>query len=116
MEISVWILCHVVVEDDVDSLDIYSSAKDICGDHDPFLEVLELLKAWDSLSLVYSGVDRHRGEGRFYEKSIKGIGSCCRLNKDDHLVELQSVKKVYQLSILLILLQLTVELLKSMKR
>ena len=43
MQVSVGVLGHVVVEDDVDALDVHSTAKQVGGDQNPLLEVLELL-------------------------------------------------------------------------
>ena len=43
VQVSVGVLGHVVVEDDVDALDVHSTAKQVGGDQNPLLEVLELL-------------------------------------------------------------------------
>ena len=43
MEVCVRVLWHVVVEDDVDSLDVHASAKQVGGDQDSPLEVFKLL-------------------------------------------------------------------------
>ena len=43
VQVSVCVLRHVVVEDDVDSLDVHPAAEQVGGDQDPFLEILELL-------------------------------------------------------------------------
>ena len=40
---------HVVVDDDVHSLDVNSSSHQIGGDHDASLELLELLVGLDSI-------------------------------------------------------------------
>lgn len=45
MEVSVRVLGHVVIEDDVDPLDVHPSAKEVGGHQDTALEVLELLVA-----------------------------------------------------------------------
>lgn len=43
VKVCVRILWHVIVEDNVDSLDVHSSAKQVGCDKDPPLEVLKLL-------------------------------------------------------------------------
>ena len=43
MQVSVRVLRHVVVEDDVDTLDVHPAAEQVGGDQDPLLEILELL-------------------------------------------------------------------------
>lgn len=45
VQIRVGIFWHVVVEDDVHTLNVHPSAKQVCGHQDPPLEVLELLIA-----------------------------------------------------------------------
>lgn len=45
VEVGVRVLRHVIVEDDVDSLNVHPSAKQIGGHQDPPLEVFELLIA-----------------------------------------------------------------------
>jgi hypothetical protein len=42
VEISVRVFWHVVVEYNVDSLDIHTTTKQVCGNQDTFLEVFEL--------------------------------------------------------------------------
>ena len=48
MQVGVWVLWHVVVEDNVDSLNVHASAKQVGGHQDALLEVLELLVAGQS--------------------------------------------------------------------
>lgn len=43
VKVCVRILWHVIVEDNVDSLDVHSSAKQVGCNKDPPLEVLKLL-------------------------------------------------------------------------
>lgn len=43
MKVCVGILWHVVVEDDVDSLNVHAPAKQVGGNKDPPLEVFKLL-------------------------------------------------------------------------
>ena len=42
MKIGVWIFWHIVVDDDVHTLNVDTSAEDISCHHDSFLEVFEL--------------------------------------------------------------------------
>ena len=43
MQVGVTVLGHVIIEHDVDTLDIHSPAKQICGHQDPFAETFECL-------------------------------------------------------------------------
>jgi len=62
VEIGVRVLGHVVVEDDIDSLDVDTAAEDISGDKDAVLEVLEVSVALDALLLRKAAMDGDRGE------------------------------------------------------
>lgn len=43
MKVGVLVLGHVVVNDDIDALEVDTTAKEVGGDHDAGAEVLELL-------------------------------------------------------------------------
>ena len=45
MQVSVRVLRHVVIEDNVDSLNVHASPEQVGGDQDAFLEIFELLVA-----------------------------------------------------------------------
>ena len=60
-------------------------------------------------------MDRHRWKARLDQQSVQGVGSRCRLDKNDDLIELESVKQVYQLAILLVLLKLAEVLLQTVQ-
>ncbi len=47
-----WRVWHVVVDSDVDTLDIYTTAKDIGADADTMDEVLEIGVAFDTESII----------------------------------------------------------------
>jgi hypothetical protein len=49
VEISVCVLGHVVVDNDIDSFNIDTSTKDVGSNHDTRLEVLEFLVAINSV-------------------------------------------------------------------
>jgi len=54
MKIAVWTIRHVVVDDNVDSLNIDTAAKDIRRDADTFIEVFETLVAGDSTRMSWN--------------------------------------------------------------
>jgi len=62
MKVGIGVLGHVVVDDDVDSLNIDSTAKDVGSNHDTRLEVLELSVLVNSLFLLHASVDTDGGE------------------------------------------------------
>lgn len=48
MQVRIGLVGHVVVDGDVDALDVDTTAKDVGGDTDSRLELLELLVALDT--------------------------------------------------------------------
>lgn len=52
MEVGVGVLGHVVVDHHIDTLDIDTSSKQVGGNHDTGLELLELLVFLDSVIIV----------------------------------------------------------------
>lgn len=63
VQIGVWVFWHVVVKDNVDSLNVHSSAKEISGYQDPPLEILKLLIARQS-----AGTGDRRDRKRYQHK------------------------------------------------
>ncbi len=53
VQVLIRIVGHVVVDDYVDLLNVDASAKKVSADHDPLLEVLEVLEALDPISNVW---------------------------------------------------------------
>jgi len=48
VQVTICITRGVVIDDDIDSLDVNPTAKDVSGDKDSFLEVLELRVTGDT--------------------------------------------------------------------
>jgi hypothetical protein len=85
VEISVIVLRHIVVNDNIDSFDVDSSSEDVGGNHDSVLEVFEILEMFDSVGLVHSGVNCDRGEILLLEQFVEGDGSGLRFHEDNRL-------------------------------
>lgn len=108
MKVGIGISRSIVVDNDVDSLDINSSTKDISRDlnqqpsvrfqtrrgnakreerthENPLLKVLELLVPLDPLLLGESRVDRNRREVALPQKTVKLSGSRNGLDENDDL-------------------------------
>lgn len=134
MEVRVSIIRHVVVDGKVYALDIDTTAKDVGGNADTLVELLEFLVAFDTgsnelaignqrtevravipLLLADAGVNSDTGEVAFAEKLVEFVGTEGALNEDDDLVELQAVEKLVELSVLLRLVQLDIVLLKTVE-
>lgn len=62
MKVLIAAVRHVIVKDDVDSLNVDAAAEYISRDHYALLEVLKLGKSVDALRLWNSRVDANRWE------------------------------------------------------
>lgn len=115
MEVRVSVSGGIVVDDDVDTLDVDTTTKDVGGDEDTLLEGLELLETRNTLWLGKGRVDADGGEVALLEKGVELGCALDRLDKDTDLVELEVVEEVVELAVLLAFLELEVVLLETME-
>jgi len=115
MEVSVGVLGHVIVEDNVDTLNIHTTAEQVRRDQNAALEVLEQLVALETLLLVHCAVNVNGGEVLLLQQRRQGDATLHRFDEDDDLVELQRIQQVEQLAILLRLGQFDVVLLETVQ-
>lgn len=115
MEVLVSLGGEIVVDSQVDSLDINTSTKDIGGDTDSLLELLELLVSGNSLLLGNTRVHRGTGESVSIEDLRQAVSSGGRLDEYDNLVELEVVEQVAELSVLGLLLNVDIVLLETVQ-
>lgn len=132
MQVRVCICGKIIVDSNVDLLDIDSSAKNVSGDADSLLEVLELFVAFDPSHRQYDyfQIRRHSNLPLFLvdtrvncntwevavHKDIVQLGtSNCAPYEDDDLVEGECVEKIVQLSVFLRLAKLDVILIQTVK-
>ena len=85
MKVGVSVLGHVVVEDNVDSLNVHTTAKQVGGDQDSLLEIFELLVSGQPLLLSHASVDSNGGEILFYQQLGQCYTSLNRLDKNNNL-------------------------------
>lgn len=115
VEVRVGIRGSVIVDDNVHSLNIDTSTKDVGSNEDSLLKSLELLESRDSLGLLKTRVDTDGGEVALLQESVELSSTLNRLDKDADLVEFEIVQQVVELPVLLPLLELEVELLKTVE-
>jgi len=115
VEVSVGVTGHIVVENDVDFLDINSTAENLSGNKNAMLEFLEPVVDLDALLLSEVTVHGLGREGLLVKNLSQLDGVRNSLNKDDDLVEVEGVDEVGQLGVLLVLIKLNVVLLETMK-
>lgn len=115
MEVGVGILRHIVVDNNIYTLDINATGEDICADHDALLEVLKLLVAGDTRSLLHLAMDADAGKVALDQKLVKLLGTTNRLDKDADLVELENIEEIIKIASLFTILQLDKVLNKTMQ-
>lgn len=91
VEISVVILRHVVVNDDVDTFNIDASTQDVSGHHDAELEVLEFLVVFDTCILVHTAVDADRRELLVIQETVQRRGTGLTLDEDNGLIKFEGI-------------------------
>ncbi|GFE55550.1 membrane transporter protein, putative [Babesia ovis] len=115
VEVRVGGVRHVVVDDDVHTLDIDTPAEQVGGDHDTLVKVLELSVTGNALLLVKASMDSNGWEVALVEQVVQRLGARYRLDEDNDLVKLEVVKEVVKLAILVAFGKLDVVLQKSVK-
>mmetsp|Transcript_84567 Transcript_84567/g.141017 ORF Transcript_84567/g.141017 Transcript_84567/m.141017 type:complete len:338 (+) Transcript_84567:450-1463(+) len=115
MQIRVRIIRHIIVDDDVDPLNVDPTGKQIRGHHDTALELFEGRIGLDSVLLRHPRMNASGGELALAQEVGEGRGPGHRLHKDDHLVELEGIQKVVQLSVLSGIRSLDIVLLQSVE-
>jgi len=116
VQISICIQRHVVIDDNVDLLNVNTSSKDVSGDHDADLKVLELFVLFDSFGLFHwISVNAGGRKVDLLEDLVQNFCSLFGLDKDDKLVEVERIEKIDEFSVLLVLFELNKVLLESVK-
>jgi len=115
MEIGVGVFGHIVIEDNVDTLNIHATAEQVRSDQDAALEVLEELITLETLFLVHGAVDVDGGKVLLFQQGCEGNATLDRFDEDDDLIELQRIQQIEQLAILLRLAQFDVMLLETVQ-
>lgn len=116
MQVLIGRVGHVVVHNDVHTLNIDTSAKQIRGNHDAGLKVLELAVARNTLRLLHTTVNANGREVALNKQLVELLCAANTLHKDNDLVEIQRVKQINELAVLARLLELNVILLQTVKR
>ena len=85
---------EVIVDYQVDSFNIDTSAEEIGGNQKSWSVGFEKVVIFDSFLLFELGVNADRIEKFLSEEFCKFFGSVNSVDEDDHLIEGQSVKKM----------------------
>lgn len=117
---------HIVVYDNIHTLNINSTAKDICGNHNSLAKVFEALVSCNSLLLIQMSMNTNGREFAFHKQSVEFFCTGRRSDKDAHLpiikgtrtqanlIEFKGVQKLVQLSVLVLFFKLDIVLLQTM--
>jgi hypothetical protein len=115
VQVSVGVLGHVVIDHDIHSLDINPSPHQVRGDHDPTLEIFELLVRLNPFFLFHARVEAGAGEVALGEEFVEGGGTRDGVHEDYELVEFKGVEEVDQFPVLLVFRQPRVVLLEPVE-
>jgi len=115
MQVGVRVFWHVIVEDNVDTLNIHTTAKQVRGNENTSLEVLEELVALETLLLVHGAVNINGGKVLLLQQSRQGNATLNRFDKNNDLVKLQGIKQIEQFAVLLGFGQFDVVLLETVQ-
>jgi len=105
----------VVVDDDVDTLDVDAASEQVRRHKDARVELLEGLVLRNAFLLLLPRVDAYGGEVALGQQAVELVRPGHLGNEDDHLVELEGIEEVVQLSVLLSLGELDVVQLEAME-
>lgn len=101
MEVGVGCVRDVVVDDDVDTGDIETTGKDVSGDENALVELLEGLVLGNTIRLFHRSVNGDTGEVALLQQLVELLSAGNRLDKDADLVELEGIQEVVELAVLL---------------
>merc|ERR1712212_393469 len=92
MKVSIGIFGHIVIENNVDTLNIHSTAEQVGRNQYATLEVLEELVPLETLFLVHCTVNVNSREILLLQEGRKRNATLDRFDKDDNLVEFAGVQ------------------------
>lgn len=115
MEILISLVGHIEVDDDVDSLDVDTSAEKVSADHDSILALFELLENSESLAHLHVSAAGDTWELLLLDDVVQFLGILVCSCEDDDLVEVELVEDIYQLFDLLVLFKLDEILLQTVE-
>lgn len=115
VQVAISIARSVVRDGNVDTLDIDTTTKDVSGNENTLLKVLELLVALDTFLLSKTTVDADGREVAFAQKLVQFVSARNGFDKDDDLVEFERVEQVVEFAVLGRFFEADVVLLKTVQ-
>jgi len=106
---------EIVIDDDVDTLNIDTTAKQVGRHEDTGIEILEGFVLFDALLLFQATVDADRWEVAFRQETIQLLGTSDLGNENDDLVEFQGIQQIVQFAVLFGLGQFAIVELQSVE-
>lgn len=115
MEVLVWFIRHVKVDHDVYFFDVDASTEKVCSYHDSEFGLLKLIVHFDSLWLWHVSIAGNGWEALVTNHLAKLLCIPLLSGKNDHLIEIQIVKKFSEFLDLLAVLKLYIILGEAMQ-
>lgn len=106
---------EVVIDDNIDTLNVDTTSKQVCGNEDASIELLERFVLCDAFLLLLSGMNADRRKVALGQQTVQFVSTGDLADEDDNLIKLKGIKQVVELSVLLGLGKLYVVKLQSME-
>jgi hypothetical protein len=91
---------HIVVDDNVDTFEVDTTTEDISGDKNTRLVFLEVVVHLQTFFLRHTTIDASRREVAFAEELVQFLATTNIVDKNDDLVEFESIQEIGKLAVL----------------
>lgn len=115
VEVLVGLRGHIVLDDEVNAVNVDTTAHKVGGNNNTGLVALAGLVHLEALALLHTAVHSLGGELELVEKAGEGLATLDGANEDDALVEVDGVEDIHQATALVGLGAVAVELLKTVE-
>jgi len=115
VEILVWLMWHVKINDDVDFFNINTSCEQVCCNQNSKFDLFELIINGISLFLWEISVACFSWESFFFDDLTKFFGILLLTCENNNLIELKAIKKINKFHDLLLFFKLNVILFETMQ-
>mmetsp|Transcript_14206 Transcript_14206/g.34034 ORF Transcript_14206/g.34034 Transcript_14206/m.34034 type:complete len:366 (+) Transcript_14206:330-1427(+) len=109
------IIGKVVVDHHIDAFDIDTTSKQVGGDQDACVKILERFVLRDAFFLLHTRVNANGWKVALRQQSVQFLGASNLGNKNDNLIEFQRIQQVVEFSVLFGFRQLGEVELQTMK-
>mmetsp|Transcript_9395 Transcript_9395/g.19517 ORF Transcript_9395/g.19517 Transcript_9395/m.19517 type:complete len:386 (+) Transcript_9395:2415-3572(+) len=100
MQKLIGIIGEIVVDHHVDTLNIDTTSKQVGGDQNARIEILEGLVLGDTFFLLHTSVDANGRKVAFRQQSVQFLGASNLGDKNDNLIEFEGIQQIVEFAVL----------------